>query len=116
MGGIPRTPKASGLWQVCHMAYPRSQLVSDDEPGFFHCVSRCVRRAFLCGRDDAAGKDYEHRRQWIEDRIFKLAESFAVSVYAYAVAQAEAMGRFAEGKKPLSEAVAREQSFPRGFA
>jgi hypothetical protein len=67
------------------MAYPRSQLVSDEEPGFFHCVSRCVRRAFLCGVDHASGKDFEHRRQWIEDRIFKLAGSFSVSIYAYAV-------------------------------
>src|SRR5690625_944959 len=67
------------------MTYPRSQLVSDKEPGFFHCVSRCVRRAFLCGRDEVTGMDFEHRRQWIEDRIFKLAESFLVSVYAYAV-------------------------------
>ncbi|WP_376692367.1 transposase [Wenzhouxiangella sp. EGI_FJ10409] len=67
------------------MAYPRSQLVSDEEPGFFHCISRCVRRAFLCGVDARSGKSFEHRRQWIEDRIFKLADSFAVSVYAYAV-------------------------------
>src|SRR5699024_2334680 len=67
------------------MTYPRSQLVSDKEPGFFHCVSRCVRRAFICGRDEVTGMDFEHRRQWIEDRIFKLAESFSVSVYAYAV-------------------------------
>ncbi|RFF31438.1 transposase, partial [Wenzhouxiangella sediminis] len=67
------------------MAYARSQLVSEEEPGFFHCVSRCVRRAFLWGFDIATGKDFEHRRQWIEDRILKLAESFAVSVYAYAV-------------------------------
>ena len=67
------------------MTYPRSQLVSNEEPGYYHCVSRCVRRAFLCGVDHATGKDFEHRRQWIEDRIFKLAESYAVSVYAYAV-------------------------------
>ena len=51
------------------MAYPRSQLVSDEEPGFFHCVSRCVRRAFLCSLDQHSGKNFEHRRQWIEDRI-----------------------------------------------
>ena len=40
---------------------------------------------FLCGRDQVSGRDFEHRWQWIEDRIFQSAESFAVSVYAYAV-------------------------------
>ncbi|QOC21575.1 Type I secretion system protein TolC [Wenzhouxiangella sp. AB-CW3] len=77
------------------MTYPRSQLVSDEEPGFYHCVSRCVRRAFLCGVDQLTGKNFEHRRQWIEDRIFQLADSFSVSVFAYAVAQAKPQGRFA---------------------
>jgi REP element-mobilizing transposase RayT len=67
------------------VTYPRSQLVSEEEPGFYHCVARCVRRAFLCGFDNATGNNYEHRRQWIESRIFTLAESFAVSIYAYAV-------------------------------
>jgi REP element-mobilizing transposase RayT len=67
------------------MTYPRSQLINDEEPGFYHCVSRCVRRAFLCGRDPQSGRSFEHRRQWIENRIFALAENFAVSVFAYAV-------------------------------
>jgi hypothetical protein len=90
------------------MTYPRSHLVSEDEPGYYHVVTRCVRRAFLCGLDKLTGRSFEHRRQWIEGRILELAECFAVSVYAYAVAQARAMGWFAEGKKPQSEAVARE--------
>jgi hypothetical protein len=67
------------------MTYPRSQLVAEDEPGFYHVVSRCVRRAFLCGRDKLTGQSYEHRRQWIEARILELAECFAVSIYAYSV-------------------------------
>ncbi len=29
---------------------------------YYHCISRCVRRAFLCG------EGCEHRKQWIEDR------------------------------------------------
>jgi REP element-mobilizing transposase RayT len=67
------------------VTYPRSHLISDEEPGFYHCVSRCVRRAFLCGRDSCTGRSFEHRRQWIEDRIVNLAERFAISVFAYAV-------------------------------
>ena len=67
------------------MTYPRSHLVSEDEAGFYHVVSRCVRRAFLCGQDRFSGKCFEHRRQWIEDRILALAECFSVSVYSYAV-------------------------------
>ena len=67
------------------MGYPRSHLVDPDTPGYFHCVSRCVRRAFLCGVDEDTGQDFEHRRQWIEDRIHHLAKQYAIGVLAYAV-------------------------------
>jgi REP element-mobilizing transposase RayT len=67
------------------MTAPRSQLVDPSTPGFYHCVSRCVRRAFLCGFDTLSGQDFEHRKHWIEDRLFELAGVFAVGVYAYAV-------------------------------
>ncbi len=67
------------------MTYPRSQLVPPGSPGVYHCVSRCVRRAFLCGDDRYNGQSFEHRRQWIEDRLHQLAEVFAVSLWAYAV-------------------------------
>ena len=67
------------------MTYPRSQLSSLGAPGVYHCVSRCVRRAFLCGEDRYSGQSFEHRRQWVEDRFHELAEIFALSVWAYAV-------------------------------
>ena len=72
-------------WQNAAMTYPRSHIVADGEPGYFHVVSRCVRRAFLCGRDKHTGRCFEHRRHWIEARILELAVGFAVSVYAYSV-------------------------------
>ena len=67
------------------MRYPRHQLVDPASPGFFHCVSRCVRRAFLCGSDAYTGRSYEHRKVWVEERLLTLAEYFAVGLYAYAV-------------------------------
>ena len=35
----------------------------------FHTVQRCVRRAFLCGEDAVSGKSYDHRKQWIRERL-----------------------------------------------
>jgi hypothetical protein len=67
------------------MGYPRSLLVNATEPGSYHCVSRCVRRAFLCGEDAVSGRNFDHRKQWLEDRLLALAEIFSVAVLAYAV-------------------------------
>lgn len=67
------------------MATPRRLLVDPAKTGVFHCVSRCVRRAFLCGRDPYSGQDYEHRRAWIRDRLQELTGLFAMEVHAYAV-------------------------------
>ena len=44
-----------------------------------------MRRAFLCGEDQLTGRSFEHRKQWVEDRLLVLADIFAVGLYAYAV-------------------------------
>ena len=62
----------------------KTQIVPEATP-YYHCTSRCVRRAFLCGRDEHTGNNYEHRRGWIENRIMKLAKVYALDVCAYAV-------------------------------
>jgi len=39
----------------------------------------------LCGEDKVAGKSFEHRRQWIEDKFFTLNAVFSIDICAYAV-------------------------------
>ena len=67
------------------MPRARYTQVAVESTPYYHCVSRCVRKAFLCGRDKSTGKDYEHRREWIEEEILRLAGVFALDVSAYAV-------------------------------
>jgi len=61
------------------MTTPRRFVIQDARPGSFHLISRCVRRAFLCG--DAA----EHRRAWLEQGIKTQVQAFAIDVLTFAV-------------------------------
>ena len=67
------------------MTLPRKQLISIDDTPYYHIVTRCVRRAFLCDKDKYSGKCFEHRRQLIDDRIKQLADIFNIDVCAYSI-------------------------------
>jgi REP element-mobilizing transposase RayT len=64
---------------------PRKYVVDEDEVGVYHCINRCVRRAFLCGTDKHSGQCFDHRKQWIQDRLEVLAGQFGIDVLAFAV-------------------------------
>ena len=65
------------------MTVARGELVDLEVTRYYHCISRCVRRAFLCG------EGFEHRKQWIEERLEALAKNFTVSVCGFAIMDKE---------------------------
>lgn len=67
------------------MTRSRRSLVSLEATPYYHCISRCVRRAFLCGEDRYSGRSYSHRKAWVLERLKTLGEVFAVGICAYAV-------------------------------
>jgi hypothetical protein len=56
------------------MTMARAHLVDSAVTRWYHCVTRCVRRAFLLGEGPG------NRKQWIENRVEELAEIFAIAV------------------------------------
>lgn len=67
------------------MTQARKSQVSIEDTPYYHCMGRCVRRAFLCGEDKLTGKDFSHRKQWIIDKLKELTEVYTIEVCAYAI-------------------------------
>jgi len=67
------------------MTISRSQQIDLSVTPYYHCINRCVRRAYLCGEDKHTGQSYEHRRGWISDKLKNLSKVFAIDVAAYSV-------------------------------
>ncbi len=67
------------------MTTARSSQICLESTPWYHCTTRCVRRAFLCGIDSLSQRNFNHRKQWIEDRILKVSSVFCIDIGAYAV-------------------------------
>ena len=67
------------------MTQSRKSQISLQDTKYYHLISRCVRRAFLCGFDNVTKQSFEHRRLWMVNRIRFLTSVFAVEVASYAV-------------------------------
>lgn len=67
------------------MTRPRAQLIALETTPYYHCIARCVRRAWLCGTDRYTKKNFDHRKPWLLERLKLLAEVFVIDIAAYAV-------------------------------
>lgn len=67
------------------MRKPRREQLDFENGGFCHLTARCVRQMFLCGKDYETGKDYSHRKSWIEKRLLFLTSIFSVELFGYAI-------------------------------
>ena len=67
------------------MTRARKEQISPSDTPYYHRIARCVRRAFLCGEDQFSGQSFEHRRQWIIERLNALDQMFAIDICAYAI-------------------------------
>jgi len=67
------------------MTTARRELISLEDTPYYHCYVRCVRRAFICGEDEYSGNNYDHRREWIKDKILSQIDVFAIDCCAYVV-------------------------------
>lgn len=67
------------------MTTARKQQISVDATPYYHCVSRCVRRSLLCGIDPLTKQNFEHRREWIKNKIYALSQVYCIDICAYAI-------------------------------
>ncbi|KZX01709.1 transposase [Pseudoalteromonas luteoviolacea] len=67
------------------MTRARKALIDLSSTSYYHLIARCVRRAFLCGEDKYTGKNFDHRRTWLVERMKLLSGVFAIEIAAYAI-------------------------------
>lgn len=63
----------------------RNEVIDESTPGVYHCINRCVRRAFLCGHDPVSGRNFDHRKVLIQQRMEFLAGQFGLDVLGFSI-------------------------------
>ncbi len=67
------------------MTIARSQQIDTSSTPYVHCLNRCCRKSFLCGDDPYTGINYDHRKEWIVDRMKELSAVYLIDICAFSV-------------------------------
>jgi REP element-mobilizing transposase RayT len=71
-----------GIWLMARLA--RCELFDPREVAAVHVMNRVCRRCFLLGDDPISGKNFDHRKTWIENELKRLAASMGIDLLAFA--------------------------------
>ena len=63
----------------------RADVFCSDEVAIVHVMNRTVRRCFLMGNDPLTGKNFDHRKAWMEKELERLAACFGIDLLTYAI-------------------------------
>ena len=63
----------------------RVEMFAPDEIAIVHVMNRVVRRCFLFGDDPVSGKNFDHRKVWIEDQLRVQAACFGIDRLGFAL-------------------------------
>lgn len=63
----------------------RAEIFDPSEVAIVHVMARTVRRCFLLGFDPVTSRNYDHRKDWIENKLRHLAASMGIDLLSYAL-------------------------------
>ena len=63
----------------------RAEVFDPSEIAIVHVMNRVVRRCFLFGDDPVSGKNFDHRKVWIEDQLRLQAACFGIDLLGFAI-------------------------------
>ncbi len=65
------------------MRLSRAEIFDPAEIVAVHTMARTVRRCFLLGDDPLTGKNFDHRKRWVEEKLQLLAGQFGIDLLAF---------------------------------
>ena len=63
----------------------RAEVFDPSEVAICHVFARVVRRCFLLGNDPVTGKNYDHRKVWIEQQLQRLAGNLSIDLLCFSI-------------------------------
>jgi hypothetical protein len=63
----------------------RAEVFDPQDVAIAHVFARTVRRCFLFGEDPLTGKNFDHRKAWIEDHLRSFAACFGIDLLGFAI-------------------------------